>query len=62
MTEDTVEDESRYLLQYHMADIYTLERSCLYAVDCESLSKMALALGKPDEADEYRKNMKRWQK
>ena len=55
LTEDTVEDESRYLLQYHMADIYTLERSCLYAVDCESLSKMALALGKPDEADEYRK-------
>lgn len=55
LTEEAVEDESRYLSQYHMADIYTLERSCLYAVDCESLSKMACALGKQEEAELYRK-------
>ena len=55
LTENEVEDESRYLRQYHMADIYTLERSCLYAADCEALSRMAGVLGKSEEAELYRK-------
>ena len=50
ITEADVDDESRYLSQYHTADIYTLERCCLYAIDCECLSKMADALGYADDA------------
>ena len=38
-----------------MADIYTLERCCLYAVDCESLSHMARVLGREEEAVYYEK-------
>ena len=50
LTEEDVEDEAKYVAQYHTADIYTLERCCLYAVDCECLSKMAKALGHEEEA------------
>lgn len=55
LKEEDVLDESRYQQKHHMADIYTLERSCLYAVDCECLSKMAQELGRTEEAEEYRK-------
>ena len=50
ITEDDVDDEAKYIDRYHTADIYTLERCCLYAVDCECLSKLANALGYPDDA------------
>ncbi|MFR8467730.1 hypothetical protein BLA28_20600 [Eisenbergiella tayi] len=55
LTEEKLIDESRYVCRYHMADIYTLERCCLYAVDCESLSHMARALGREEEAAYYEK-------
>lgn len=57
LTEDQVDDESRYIHRYHMADIYTLERCCLYAVDCEALSRMARVLGKEKESAFYDKKM-----
>ena len=50
VTEDDVNDEARYIARYHTADIYTLERCCLYAVDCECLSKLAHALGYREDA------------
>lgn len=50
ITEDDVDDESKYIEQYHTADIYTLERCCLYAVDCDCLSKLANALGYAEDA------------
>lgn len=58
LTEEQVEDESRYIHRYHMADIYTLERCCLYAADCESLGRMARALGKEEEAACYDRKMR----
>lgn len=51
VTEDEVIDEAKYKEVYHMADIYTLERCCLYAVDCECLSKMAAVLGYEQDSD-----------
>ncbi len=59
VTEDEVVDEAKYKEQYHMADIYTLERCCLYAADCECLSKMAGELGLPDEEAEYLEKYRR---
>lgn len=50
ITEADVDDEAKYIAQYHTADIYTLERCCLYAVDCDCLSKMAKALGYEKDA------------
>lgn len=59
VTEQDVIDEAKYKEAYGMADIYTLERSCLYAVDCECLSRMARILGYPEDAElfdeKYRK-------
>ena len=55
VTEEEVVDEAKYKEQYHMADIYTLERCCLYAVDCLCLSKMAGVLGYSQESQEYEK-------
>lgn len=45
LTEEEVVDEAKYKERYHMADMYTLERCCLYALDCECLSKIARVLG-----------------
>ena len=53
ITKDDVDDESKYIEQYHTADIYTLERCCLYAVDCECLSKLANVLGYAEDAAEF---------
>ena len=50
VTENDVDDESKYIERYQTADIYTLERCCLYAVDCDCLSKMARALGYEEDA------------
>ena len=58
LKEEDLQDESRYVVSCHTADIYTLERCCLYAVDCESLSKMARALGKEEEASCYEQKMR----
>ena len=55
LKEEDLQDESRYVVSCHTADIYTLERCCLYAVDCESLSHMARALGREEEAAYYEK-------
>lgn len=45
LTEEEVIDEAKYNERFHMADMYTLERCCLYALDCECLSKIAGVLG-----------------
>lgn len=55
LKETDVEDEAKYKERYQMADIYTLERCCLYAVDCESLAKTAQVLGLYEEAEYYKK-------
>lgn len=53
LREEDVADESVYRSDTHTADIYTLERCCLYLVDCECLKKAALALGRESEAAAY---------
>ena len=53
ITEEEVDDEAKYIDRYHTADIYTLERCCLFAVDCECLSKMAAVLGYAEDAAFY---------
>ena len=53
ITEEDVDDEAKYVDRYHTADIYTLERCCLFAVDCECLSKMAKVLGYAEDAAFY---------
>lgn len=50
VTEDDVEDEAKYKERYCTADIYTLERSCLYAADCECPSSLARVLGHTEDA------------
>jgi len=59
VTEDDVTDEAKYIARYHMADIYTLERCCLYAVNCECLAKMAAVLGYPDDEAEFLEKYRR---
>ena len=53
ITENDVTDVARYLDKTHTANLYLLERCCLYAVQAECLAKMATELDKPDEAEKY---------
>ncbi len=59
VTEENVEDEAKYVEGYHTANIYTLERCCLYAADCECLSKMAKVLGYAEDAASFDLKYKR---
>ena len=54
VTEDDVEDIAKYNGRTHTANIYTLERCCLYACEAECLEKMARELGKEEDAAYYR--------
>lgn len=50
ITENDVTDMAKYLDKTHTANLYLLERCCLYAVQAECLAKMARELDRPDEA------------
>jgi len=47
-------DEAKYDAQAHTATMYTLERSSLYAIDCQCLEKAARELGFEDDAVQFR--------
>ena len=59
VTEADVTDIAKYQMNTHTANLYTLERCCLYAVQAECLAKIARELGCPDEAlgfdEDYRR-------
>ncbi len=55
-------DEATYDAEKHTATIYTLERSCLYALECLNLEKAALELGYEDDASRYRNQYERMKK
>lgn len=53
VTCDDVDDVAKYDERTHTANIYTLERCCLYASEAESLERMAKELGYSEDASFY---------
>lgn len=53
LREQDVKDESHYMEDKHVANIYTLERCCLYAADCEAMKNAAIVLERTQDAEEY---------
>lgn len=56
--EEEVVDEAKYKAHYHTVDIYTLERCCLYAVECQCLSRMAKELGHEQDAADFDRELR----
>ena len=59
VTEADVTDVAKYQDATHTANLYTLERCCLYAVDAECLAKMARELGLEEEAAAHEADRRR---
>lgn len=53
VTEKDVTDVARYQEKTHTANLYLLERCCLYAVQAECLAKMAKELGCAEDEAKY---------